>query len=161
MNNAGGLGDLGLAVRQRRHDRGWTQDDVVARGGPSDKILTRIENNRPPAPSFTTQAKLDTALEWVRGSAAAVLAGGEPTPLEDVVTPEVEANTDEGDDVVQRHIKLGLAFEHAGVTSIMQRGAASQTGRGMTFSPEVIDELIEVLNSVPGRRASTTDTDSP
>ncbi|AOW91767.1 DNA-binding protein [Rhodococcus sp. WMMA185] len=69
-------------VHKRRRFLNLTQDQVTAAGGPSDAAQTRAENGTGPDPSIETLRKLDTALQWVPGSAARALEGGDPTPLE-------------------------------------------------------------------------------
>lgn len=130
---------FGTLVRQRRLELGLTQDQVAAAGGPSDKRQTQIEKGASPAPSITTQAKVDTGLQWKPGSAATTLRGGTPTKLEDE-----PAITEED---VDRAVALALALERTGVTQVGTRGAhRNANGR---LSNEVIDQLIELLNSLP------------
>lgn len=131
---------FGTLVRQRRLELGLTQDQVAAAGGPSDKRQTQIEKGASPAPSITTQAKVDTGLQWKPGSAAATLRGGTPTNLED----DEPAITEED---VDRAVNLALALERTGVTQVGTRGAHRNANRGL--SNEVIDQLIELLNSLP------------
>ncbi|EOM75952.1 hypothetical protein Rrhod_2706 [Rhodococcus rhodnii LMG 5362] len=78
---------FGDYVHRRRRALGLTQDEVTAAGGPSDAAQTRAENGTGPAPSAETLRKLDLGLRWEPGSAARTLAGGEPTPIEDVAPP--------------------------------------------------------------------------
>ena len=66
---------LGQAVYERRSMLGLTQDQVAARGGPSDTTLTRIEAGEPPVPMAATLRKLDVGLSWTPGSARRVLDG--------------------------------------------------------------------------------------
>ncbi|MEV0945370.1 helix-turn-helix domain-containing protein [Rhodococcus sp. NPDC049939] len=73
---------FGQLVHKRRRFLNLTQDQVTAAGGPSDAAQTRAENGTGPDPSIETLRKLDTALQWVPGSAARALEGGDPTPLE-------------------------------------------------------------------------------
>lgn len=129
---------FGMTVRGRRLALGLTQDQVTAAGGPSDKRQTKIENGTPPAPSVTTLAKLDKALRWEPGSAAAALNGGTPTPLEGrtLTTEDVE-----------RRVALALALERAGVTDLAARGATREANG--ILNDEVIDSLIDLLNSLP------------
>lgn len=129
---------FGKIVRGRRLARGMTQDQVKAAGGPSDKRQTKIENGTPPAPSVTTLAKLDKALDWAPGSAAATLNGGTPTPLEEQLLTEED---------IDRRVALALALDHAGVTNVAARGAP-RGARGV-LDDEVIDSLIDLLNSLP------------
>lgn len=142
---------FGEVVKARRLELGLTQDEVTAVGGPSDKRQTKIENGAPPAPSLTTLAKVDRGLQWVSGSAARTVAGGEPTKLEDVPATPTQAVVADPDEL-DRHIRLAVAFERAGVTTIEQRGATRHTSEGTTFSPEVIDQLIDILNARPAAR---------
>jgi transcriptional regulator with XRE-family HTH domain len=72
---------LGAIVAARRQLLGMTRDQVREAGGPSDTRLASIEDGAGPKPSASTLAKLDNALEWVPGSAARTLSGGDPTAL--------------------------------------------------------------------------------
>ena len=74
---------LGAAVKQRRGDMGYTQQDVTRDGGPSDTTQTGIELGTATGVSAATLRKLDTALRWAPGSAKAVMDGGEPTVLDE------------------------------------------------------------------------------
>lgn len=73
--------NLGREVSARRDALGLNQNDLKARGGPSDGIVRAIENGEwvPGRAMRSTLAKLDDALLWVAGSAANALAGGKPT----------------------------------------------------------------------------------
>ena len=73
---------LGRAVKLRRCRRGWSLAAVSAAGGPSHTTLLRIEQAQLDKLTEATLAKLDAGLHWTRGSAAAVIAGGDPTPEE-------------------------------------------------------------------------------
>lgn len=94
---------LGEKVLHRRTSQGWTQDEVAERGGPSDSLQTEIETKRwkPTRSAKGTLTKIDDGLQWVRGSAADVLAGLEPTPissslgrgLRKLLPPEASATT--------------------------------------------------------------------
>lgn len=83
MDNEQGWRRLAEAVRQRRDERGWTQPDVYSRGGPSIDRIQAIEGVRTDSYSSRTLSKLERALDWETGSCRAILAGGEPAPLED------------------------------------------------------------------------------
>lgn len=83
MEDSSGLNRFGEIVAARRARLGLTRLEVRDAGGPSDTTLGSIENGtlgRAPGPS--TLRKLDRSLRWVGGSAADVLAGGEPTAVE-------------------------------------------------------------------------------
>lgn len=132
---------LGRTVRERRLALGLTQDQVTEAGGPSDKRQTKIENATPPAPSITTLAKLDVALRWNPGSAAAVLNGGTPIPSEARTLTEED---------LERRVALALALERVGVTNAAARG--TPRGGGGILNDDVIDSLIDLLNSLPPAR---------
>lgn len=74
-------GRLGDYVLSRRRGLGLTRDQVRAAGGPSDTRLASIEEGLGPAPTPSTLQKLDAALQWTPGSAAAIQRGGTPTEL--------------------------------------------------------------------------------
>jgi hypothetical protein len=82
VDNEQGWRRLADAVRQRRDERGWTQPDVYSRGGPSIDRIQAIEGVRTDSYSSRTLSKLERALEWEAGSCRAILAGGEPTPID-------------------------------------------------------------------------------
>ncbi|AHK35458.1 hypothetical protein OPAG_08329 [Rhodococcus opacus PD630] len=130
---------FGAIVRSRRLALGLKQDQVAEAGGPSDKRQTKIEHGAPPAPSLTTLAKVDKGLQWAAGSAAATLNGGHPTPLEEPTYTQEE---------VDRRVALEMALQRAGVKRVAARGA-HKNAAGSGLSPEVVDQLIDLLNSLP------------
>ncbi|ANO05068.1 helix-turn-helix domain-containing protein [Mycobacteroides immunogenum] len=66
---------LARAVRARRADLGISQAAVQDRGGPSDIVIGRIENNEKPRPRGDTLRKLDLGLGWSEGHSLSILAG--------------------------------------------------------------------------------------
>lgn len=74
----GDVARLGRYVRARRHELDRTQLDVAAAGGPSNSTLTSLEKGEDRPVSRTTLNRLDVGLDWMPGSAKAVLEGGEP-----------------------------------------------------------------------------------
>lgn len=74
---------LGIAVKNRRQQMGYTQQDVTRDGGPSDTTQTGIELGTATGVSSATLRKLDTALRWQPGSAKAVMDGGDPTVIDE------------------------------------------------------------------------------
>lgn len=82
MDNEEGWRRLAEAVRRRREQRDWTQLDVATRGPVSIDRIQAIEGVRTDRYSARTITKLERGLEWESGSIRAILAGGEPTPLE-------------------------------------------------------------------------------
>lgn len=83
---------LAAAVKSRRLHLGLAQDDLAERGGPSVVTVRQIEQARLSRPQDLTLAGLDRALEWTQGSAARVLAGGNPTVTEGNSGGEVQVN---------------------------------------------------------------------
>jgi hypothetical protein len=75
-------GALAKAVAQRRRELGLSQAAVHQAGGPSDVVISRIEETREPRPRDDTVNKLDAPLQWQPGSAQVVLAGGQAQPLQ-------------------------------------------------------------------------------
>lgn len=73
---------FGQIVLERRHELGLTQDDVTARGGPSDTLLSQIEAGQWVVGSPSTFKKLDKALDWKDGSARLAFNEGEALPME-------------------------------------------------------------------------------
>lgn len=79
----GRLERLAEAVKNRREELGLTQGGLGSRGGPGVVTVGKIERAEIQQPQPATLAGLDRSLRWAQGSAAAVLAGQEPTPLQD------------------------------------------------------------------------------
>jgi hypothetical protein len=81
-----GTGDaasrLDEAMNGRRLTLGLQWKQVAQRAGVSEFHLRRIRQGEYD-PRDLTRAELERALEWAAGSIDQVLAGGEPTPLED------------------------------------------------------------------------------
>ncbi|TSD99365.1 helix-turn-helix domain-containing protein [Skermania sp. ID1734] len=128
-----------MIVRARRARLGMTHDDVRAAGGPSDRLMTKIEHGQGPEPSPSTLRKIDCALRWQPGSAAAVLGGEDPRPLEDARPTRAD---------IDRHDRLLSALERRGVTHIAMRGAGPADD-GHTLAPELVEEIIALLNELP------------
>jgi hypothetical protein len=79
---------LATAVRARRADLGLSQGGVAAAGGPSDVVISRVENNEEPRPRLDSLRKLDRGLNWEPGTSEAFLAG-KPMPEPSPVVPRV------------------------------------------------------------------------
>lgn len=75
------LSRLAAEVRARRISLGLAQGDLAGRGGPGVVTVGKIERSEIANPEPSTLRKIDRALMWAEGSAAQVLAGGEPTPI--------------------------------------------------------------------------------
>ncbi|WP_075890636.1 helix-turn-helix domain-containing protein [Actinomyces provencensis] len=80
MTNEKDRVSLGELVRARRLEVGIATGRALADASQiSTRTLNDIENGRRPSYSRATLWALDRALGWTRGSAQAVLDGGEPT----------------------------------------------------------------------------------
>ncbi|AXN51294.1 hypothetical protein DSM43518_04836 [Mycobacterium marinum] len=105
---------LSAAVLKRRATQQWTQQQVWDRGGPSDTLQSDIEGKRwkPTRNVKETLRKIDVGLEWMPGSAARVLAGGDPTPVtrHDVTRRGAEENQTGLDQLFER---VGRLVSHA------------------------------------------------
>lgn len=87
---------LGAAVRRRRSALGLTQKQIWDAGGPSDTTLSKWEKGESASlPRISTQTRLDGVLRWEPGSAAAVLAGGEPTELDEPASAVASSSAEE------------------------------------------------------------------
>ena len=73
---------LGEAVRARRNELGLKQSDLTTLADLSIDRIQAIEAARYSSYRESTLTKLDAALSWAPGSAAAALAGGEVTEVE-------------------------------------------------------------------------------
>lgn len=139
---------FGRYVYARRRELNMGQDAVAEAGGPSDKKQTDIEHGRGPMPRFETLSKYDKALGWEPGSAAAVLHGGEPR----LVKPRSvdAAKLDELAQALARHGVSRIAARRHNVTS-----------GGLEFDPDAINQLIDLLNSVPEPGAAAESSSTP
>lgn len=84
----GDMRRLADRVEQRRGELGLTQRDVQAVGGPSPATMSLIEGAQRESIQVGVAGKLERALQWAAGSVRAILAGGEPTPLEGAAARE-------------------------------------------------------------------------
>ncbi len=70
-------------MTRRRVALGYTsQRAFAADANMSERTVSAIENNERPSYSRATLAKLEQGLRWTPGSVDAVLAGGDPEPIE-------------------------------------------------------------------------------
>lgn len=102
---------LAEAVRQRRGYLGLAQGDLAEVGGPSIVTVGQIERCAIQQPQTGTLKKIDTALQWAPGSAARILAGGEPVPLEQPKRPTAQEASEQlarlSRDELERVVRLG------------------------------------------------------
>lgn len=75
---------LGGHVRARRNALGLTQREAAVKAGIATQTWINVEQGE--KVKERTLVKVDTAMRWTPGSAAAVLRGGEPT-IDDSVAP--------------------------------------------------------------------------
>lgn len=69
---------LADAVKAAREDLGYSQEEVLARGGPSRDRLSAIEHARNDQYSSRVLLALEAALWWRPGSIEQILQGGAP-----------------------------------------------------------------------------------
>lgn len=79
-DDAGPLKRLAAYVEQRIAALGLEYAEVARLAGFSIEVLRKVRNGVNARGS--TYRKLERALRWEQGSVAAILAGGEPTPIE-------------------------------------------------------------------------------
>ncbi|WP_326643069.1 helix-turn-helix domain-containing protein [Streptosporangium sp. NBC_01755] len=81
---------LAREVKRRRQQLGLTQTQLVAVGGPSVSLISKIESRKPGPYDGMSILRLERALQWQEGSIDAVLDGGSPTSVNasSVITPE-------------------------------------------------------------------------
>lgn len=77
---------LDALMDERRLDLGLTWRDVAQRAGISYEAIRSLRTGTTDMRSLTLR-KLDKALEWQPGSAARVLTGGDPSPLDPQPAP--------------------------------------------------------------------------
>jgi hypothetical protein len=133
-----GPGRLAQLVWRRRTELGLSRLQVKERGGPSIPTLSDIEQTTVRTVSASTLGKLDVGLGWQPGSAAEILNGGDPRPLEASDKHQV-AQATHGPDVVQ-----------VGVSVIVELLAVSQDLETLAVEHTDIPEL----QKVSGRFAS-------
>ncbi|WP_331761196.1 helix-turn-helix domain-containing protein (plasmid) [Nocardia sp. NBC_01377] len=138
MSKAANLKRLGKMVRARRRELELNQDEVYARGGPSDTKLTEIEQGRTPFPSLTTLRKLDRALGWAEGYSNSVLCG-----TDRVVSDHEPVEADD-----ELHDALAAAFARHGITHMAARSVGTDRSSLLLGMPE-IQQLIRILNTLP------------
>lgn len=137
------LKEFGKKIREFREASGLLQDEVYARGGPSDKVQSRVENGAPPAPSITTLKKYEVGLGLRPGSAAeSLFQGGALVSDDGAAHPESEAD-------IRLRIALEKALERAGVTGVAARKHGNRGGRGYELSARDAAKLVKLLNSLP------------
>ena len=99
---------LGRAVLRRRTTLGLSQKDIWDAGGPSDTTLSTWEKGTSASmPWKSTLMKLDGVLRWAPGSAAAVLAGGEPTELDEPASAAASSSSAEEPVAVEVAVDAG------------------------------------------------------
>jgi transcriptional regulator with XRE-family HTH domain len=108
---------LGQAVRAARERVGLSQAEIAATAGVSLKTWSSIESPRPFAAGLrgTTEALIEGALGWKRGSVQTILDGGDP-----VTDPELQLN----------------AYRTA------NGEAVGSLGQGQELSPDQVEEII-------------------
>ena len=104
---------LSKYVRERREDLGISSiQSLATTAGISSRTLSDIENGRKDSYAKKTLWSLDGALFWERGSAQAILNGGEPRPLPiDTSAANAEAAPASSDEREGFEASLGAALD--------------------------------------------------
>jgi transcriptional regulator with XRE-family HTH domain len=97
--------------------------EVCRRAGISDETLSKVRKGA--GARSSTYTKLEHALGWARGSIAAILDGGEPTPLD--TPPDQAPSTPEGSPLSRE-----LTFAQRLLATLI---------RELDLSPEEADEV--------------------
>ncbi len=84
---------LATAVTERRAQLSLSMAAAEAAGGPSQPTLVRVESGQSSPLRPITLAKLDRALQWKRGTAARVYAGGDAAALDNADCVDASALT--------------------------------------------------------------------
>lgn len=113
---------LARMVKERRDELGVRQDQMRDRGGPSTTKMTEVERVIGPTPTPQTLRKLDAGLGWAQGSAARVLAGGEPELL--TRPTDLRAATDQE---LLDEIKARMGARHGITKQPEVKGSATST----------------------------------
>lgn len=96
---------VGTAVGARRRARGYPrQQDAADAGDIGVAKWGQVERGEPGPHADNTIAGVERALAWKPGSVAAILAGGEPTPIteEDQAVSQLEELTQMVRDIATR-----------------------------------------------------------
>lgn len=142
---------LGEAVLDRRTTKGWTQQEVAERGGPSDTLQSDIEQKRwaPSRNVKETLRKIDAGMEWESGSAARVLEGGSATPREvargEVARRILDAPASEYDQHFDRAERL-LTHSHESARHGDYLGAI----HGLEGAQSTVELLIDRISAAAG-----------
>lgn len=77
---------LARRVKHRRQQLDLTQTQLVAAGGPSVSVISRIESGKLDSYDGKSILRLERVLQWESGSIDAILDGRDPTPVGEVTT---------------------------------------------------------------------------
>lgn len=113
---------------ERRAELRRTWDEIAKRGRISYRTIQNVRIGRWTTMANTTRWGLEDGLDWTRGSVDVILAGGDPTPIEQAerLVPRPRAESDQlpagaGATLLAVHEALaGSASAEAKVRSIRQ-----------------------------------------
>jgi len=134
---------LALAVMNRRHKLALSQMEVWGNGGPSNTLLTTIENGRLEKLTNATAKKLDKALEWEPGTSRQIWEG--------------DAASEAGVwafDANYRLVDLRVDFQSGGGIAEMARTLADL----LQSSPDIA-EKIETIRIAPDATSEDLDAE--
>lgn len=102
-----------MNVRRLDLDLDWK--DVADAAGIAIQTLDAVRKGKN-RPTERTQRRIERALQWAPGSIDAVLAGGDPTPIDDGHQPDLHAVPNADDERLDR-----LEEELRAVVALLQR----------------------------------------
>lgn len=140
-----GIEHLAAAVAERRKQLNLTLDQVKEAGGPSDVTTGKIEKALIPDPSARTLRRLDVGLQWLDGSAARTLSGGQPVPAEDI--PSARTSTPSAVDADADSVTLSLAVVNdlSDVAKLYERLAGTVKDEQIASEIREINEHFDLL----------------
>jgi hypothetical protein len=116
-----------------------SHDAVASRGGPASPTMTKVMNGAGTI-SAASARKLEKAFGWAPGSVLAILAGGEPTPVESVA----RSGSSEWAPKAPADFTKALAFAVAGDGSV---GADSEWADVDFSDREMVQRRFEELSN--------------
>jgi transcriptional regulator with XRE-family HTH domain len=158
MNASHGQSRLGEQIKERRLGLGLSQSEAARVSGLGRRTWIRLENGTSEAEKYTLTRVEDT-LGWARGSAEAVLAGGEPAVVAhrpQLTLPDLGVPTSRSDgppvthaELVKMTLELGLPLDQQNeIIAAILRDAARRKAEPPT--PSVSSES----GQQPGRKSA-------
>lgn len=138
IRTAQGRERLALAVKERRRQLKFRQEDVSQRGGPSKAILYQVENAVMENYHDNTIEALEVALRWKPGSVDDIIAGREPQDVpEDFRVQDPDVDDPE---------TIKVQYRDMVITFTPSPGVSRERMRGQVF--EALKAVMERLDEI-------------